>query len=487
MKTNIKIFILSIAALAGTSSCKKSFFDLQPYDASPVNKAITNDADLNVAVNGMYASLRNIDLYGRTLPVKGDLAADNVYLRTGNSGRYLTFRDFNQTTANSEANNVWNAAYASIKNANQVINASLTSTPSVDELKGEAYAVRALMHFELVRNFAHPYTVAPNDPGVPIVLTYDQNALPARNTVKEVYTQIISDLNKAYTMITLTQGQSLDITSTKTSRDMTSEFISKYAAKALLAKVYLTMGDWQNARDAALDVVNNSGFSLVSAGSYVGYWANPAARTDKVETLFEISSDAAANLSSNQLSAFYQQPPIGYGDLWITNDLYSQYTATDVRRSVILTGTASGQTVYINNKYSNTSNPADKDDIKVIRYADVVLILAEAYARLNNEPSALTYLNMVAKKRDPSFAGYTSTGAQLIADIVNERRKELAFEGDRYWDLMRLNLPITNHLKNQNPLTPFPIPVTDYHRIFPIPQAEIDVNPNIKGQQNPGY
>jgi len=93
----------------------------------------------------------------------------------------------------------------------------------------------------------------------------------------------------------------------------------------------------------------------------------------------------------------------------------------------------------------------------------------------------------VAKARNPSFAGYSSSGTQLLTDIINERRKELAFEGDRYWDLMRLNLPITNHLKNQIPYTPFPIPITEPHRIFPIPQAEIDVNPNISGQQNPGY
>jgi hypothetical protein len=485
MKTTIKLFAALVFVLAGASSCKKSFFDLQPYNALPLNTAIRTDAELSVAVNGMYASLRDVDLYGRTLPVKGDLAADNVYLRTGNSGRYLTFRDYNQTVANAEAGNVWNAAYGVIKNANQIINSSLASSPAVDELKGEAYAVRALMYFELVRNFAHPYTVAPNDPGVPIVTTFNRDALPARNSVKEVYTQIISDLNKAYSLIQLNQGEEMTLEATKATRLMTSEYISKYAAKGLLAKVYLTMGDWQNARDAALDVVNNSGFMLVDASGYAAYWADPGPRTDQVETLFEVSSDISSNLSSNQLSAFYQLPPIGYGDLWITNDLIKQYSQTDVRTEVILAANSGGNTVYINNKYSNTANPSDKDDTKVLRFADVVLILAESYARLNDEVNARKYLNMLAQERDPAFTGYTSSGDQLIADIINERRKELAFEGDRYWDLMRLNLPITGHLKNQYPYQPFPIDVNNYRRIFPIPQTEIDVNPNIT--QNPGY
>jgi hypothetical protein len=481
------LFILPLIILA---SCKKSFYDLQPYDALPVNTAIKSDADLNVMLNGMYSGLRATDLYGRTLPVKGDLAADNVYLRTGNSGRYLPFRDFNETTANSEANNVWNDAYSVIKSANQVINSTLASSKSVDELKGEAYAVRALMHFELVRNFAHPYTVAPNDPGVPIVTQFVQNALPPRNTVKEVYTQIISDLTKAFTLVTLNQGEVLTISTTGQTRTMTSEYFSKYAVKALLAKVYLTMGDWANAKTAALDVINNSGFSLVDTGDYTAYWADPSARADKVETLFEISSDAADNNQSDQLSSFYdyEVPPVGYGDLWITNDLYNQYSPTDVRTSVIIVGQApGGQTIYVNNKYSNTTNSSDKDDTKVLRFADVVLILAEAYANLNDDANALLWLNDLAQNRDPAFGGYSSSGAQLKADIINERRKELAFEGDRYWDLMRLNLPITNHIKNQIPFTPFPISVNDIHRIFPIPQTEIDVNPNIRSQQNPGY
>lgn len=485
MKTTFPLLAICLLVLAGTSGCKKSFFDLQPYDALPVNSAIQTDADLNVAANGLYASLRDVDLYGRTLPVKGDLAADNVYLRTGNSGRYGTFRDFNQTAANSEANDVWNAAYGVIKNANQVIHATVPGSAAVDELKGEAYAVRALLYFELVRNFAHPYTVAPNDPGVPLVTAFNPEALPARSTVKEVYGQIISDLQKAFSLIHLNPGESLTLTATEATRLMTSEYFSKYAARGLLAKVYLTMGDWENARAAAQDVVDNSGFSLVSAANYVGYWANPSPRTDRVETLFEVSSDAASNLSSDQLSAFYEQPPTGYGDLWVTNELYNQYSANDVRRQVILTGRFSGETIYVNNKYSNTANPSDKDDIKVLRYADVLLILAEASAHLNNEGNARLYLNWVAQNRDPSFSGYRSTGAQLLTDIISERRKELAFEGDRYWDLLRLNLPITNHLKTQSPYLPFPIAVDNPKRIFPIPQAEIDVNPHVV--QNPDY
>lgn len=117
----------------------------------------------------------------------------------------------------------------------------------------------------------------------------------------------------------------------------------------------------------------------------------------------------------------------------------------------------------------------------------MVLILAEALANLNDEPNALIRLNTVAKIRDQSFAGYSSTGQQLKNDIILERRKEFAFEGYRFYDLLRLNLPIPNHTKSQFPTVLFPIAADDYHRIFPIPQAELDVNPNIRGQQNPGY
>src|SRR5690606_24907513 len=169
-------------------------------------------------------------------------------------------------------------------------------------------------------------------------------------------------------------------------RLLTSEYFTPYAAKGLLAKVYLHMGDWANARDAALDVVNNSGFVLVSEGNYVNYWNDPGTQTDQVETLFEVSSDAAANLSSNSLSNFYSLE--GYGDIWATNELYEKYNPGDVRLDVIevsVDDVLPGETVYLVQKYPNTTNPADKDDTKVLRFADVLLILAEAHARLGQE------------------------------------------------------------------------------------------------------
>ncbi len=489
MRIRNKIAIVTLTLLVGVSSCKKDFFNLEPYTSVPVGTAIKSEADLNAAVNGMYNTLRSVNLFGRTLIVKGDMMGDDVYLKTGNSGRYLWTRDYNATAANTDMEGAWNSAYQAIKNANTVIDANVPSSAIVDELKGEAYAIRALMHFELVKNFAKPYTVDPNGLGVPIVTKFDQNALPPRNTVKEVYQQIVEDLTQASSLVKLNFGQSFTILSTNYTRVKNTSYISKYGVKALLARVYQHMGDWTNARDAALDVVNNSGVTLVEPGAFASYWKNPSPRTDKVETLFEVSADISGNLGTNSLAAFYDAFGGGYGDVWVTNEHYNIYSPTDVRLQVIRTSTTlvSGQTVYTINKYQNNTNATDKDDTKVIRFADVVLILAEAYANLNDDANARLRLNQVAQKRDPSFAGYTSSGAQLKADILKERRKEFAFEGLRYWDLFRLNLPIPNHTKSQSPLVLFPIDVDNTRRINGIPQSEIDVNPNIRTQQNPGY
>ncbi len=467
--------LLSVSVLLG--SCKEEFLEQQPYDAVPVGSAITTPEELQAAVNGMYASLRmstslssviQEQSFARNIPVLGDLMADNVYISSLNSGRYANFNTYSVTVSSGEASQIWRALYVQILRANTVINAGLsTNSPTVDQLKGEAYAVRALGYFELVKHFATPYTVNPEAPGVPIVTVFDQNLSPSRNTVAQVYAQIHADLDEAYRLMTVSKN---------------SSYFTKYAAKALQARAYLFMGEgyYDEARDAALDVVNNGGFSLVPESDYVAYWQNPNPVTNKVETIFEISSDLVDNAGTNSLAYIYDQS--GYGDLLVTSELYNLYSANDVRRDVIGVGKRGTEDpAYFVNKYPNTSSTVSRDNIKVIRYAEVLLTLAEAYARLDNDVQALIYLNRVATAR--GAAPYVSVGDQLIDDIITERRKELAFEGHRFWDLTRLNRPIVR--TSQHPANARLIEVGDYRRILPIPQGELDANPNIA--PNPEY
>lgn len=331
--------------------------------------------------------------------------------------------------------------------------------------------IRALMYFNLVNWYAKQYTVDPASEGVPLILTYDPYVKPARSTVTEVYQQIDKDLADAFTLVTSTTKN--------------SSYVTKYAVRAMQARVALFKGDWTAARNFALEVVQNGGYTLTSAANLVNYWRGAAPVTSKVETIFEITSDAVSNLGTNALSYFYDQT--GYGDALSSDDLYNKYSATDARRGLFLNATRGGLNVKVVNKYPNTNNATDKDDTKVIRYAEVLLTLAEAYYRLNDETNARLYLNQLAVNRDPSFTGYTSTGAQLLEDILLERRKELAFEGMRYLDLQRLNRDVVrvNVNNNYQGITPLTIAATNFRRIFPIPQDERDANQNIS--QNPGF
>lgn len=464
-----RYIIFTVMAALVLGACSKSFLDEAPSDGVPVDQAITTEQEMQAAVAGMYSNLVNTATYGRHIPVFGDVMADNVYISTLNSGRYLVQNTYTQTVASAEPDAIWTNLYETIKDANVIINSDIASSATVDQLRGEALTIRALAHFDLVRYFAKPYSVDPNADGVPVVTEFDQNAKYGRGTVTAVYTQILADLNQAYTLMTVTNKNSGNVT--------------KFAAKGLAAKVYLHMGNWTAARDAALDVVNNSGFKLVEAANLVSYWANPAVApgNGKSETLFEVNIDAATSLGTTALAYMYDQA--GYGDLLATNQLYDLYRDGDARKNLMVAGNRNSQSVWVVTKYPNTNNLADKDNVKIIRFADVMLVLAEAYYRLNDETNAKLYLNMLAQKREPAFAGYTSTGTTLLEDIITERRKELAFEGDRFLDLQRLNRTINRG--PQYPVAVQTIEANNPKRIQPIPQSERDANPGIP--QNDSY
>jgi hypothetical protein len=444
-------------------SCKKNFLDLRPPTSLPVEDALKTEADLMVALRGAYAGLRTIDLWGRTIPVVGDVMADNAYISIQNSNRYLAYHKYEVNRSDGNVLGLWTNAYHVILRCNNIINANPGTSTNVNQYKGEAFAVRALLYFTLLNFFSKPYSEDPDSPGVPVVKEFNQNLLPPRNTVAEVYNLVLSDLAQAYTLMT---------------QFTNSSQFSKFAARALEAKVQLYKGDVANAKIAALDVINNGGFVAVNATNYKSYWDNEIVRTDRVETLFEVSSDAVGNNGFEALGYIYSQQ--GYGDLLCSSDLFALYSGTDVRRTILATGVRGGSASVFINKYPDIGG--DRSDTKVLRLSDTYLIAAEACLP-GNETEARSYLNYIATRRDASFTGYTSTGNVLFDDIIRERRKELAFEGDRFHDLNRLKRIIQR--STNYPLAARIINYPDYRRVLPIPQAEMDANPNI--QQNPGY
>ena len=476
MKNSNKLIYILLVGVLFTTACKKEFLNQEPATAVTVETAIKTSNDLADAVNGMYNTMRASGFYGRDVVVIGDLLADNTYVNISNSGRFLTINNYTFINTSGEAANIYSQAYYTLLQANRIIyeGEKLPSSPANNQLIGEAFAVRGLVYLNLVNWFATPFTVNPAANGVPIITIPSYvsgfDIKPSRAPVSAVYTQIIADLEQAYLLMPTT-NISLHANN--------SNYLFKYAAKAIEARAHLYKGDYAKALTAALLVINSGGYTLApTPAAFSSYWASPSATTSKLETIFETNQNATLNNGFNGTDAIYSQA--GYGDIQATTDLYNQYSATDVRRTLIINGTRGGQQAYIVNKYPNYSNTGDKDENKVIRYAEVILTAAEAYARTGDEINARKYLNQIAQLRDPSFTtGYTSSGAQLITDILDERRKELAFEGLRFFDFKRLNLAFNRPAQAQGYASyPF-VSVTDTRRLLPIPLAELNANPNM--------
>lgn len=463
-RITIKNMIVTTVLFLSLASCEKSFLELQPPTSLTPEFALATEADLQVALRGAYAGLKSTALYGRSLPVLGDMMADNTYQSALNTNRYTSFNLYNYLVTDGDVSGLWNASYTVILRANNIINSPIPDNANIQQIKGEAYAIRALAYFNLVRYFASPYTVDPSKLGVPVITTYQADLKPERAKIADVYSLINKDLDKAYTLMT---------------KFTNSSQFSKYSAKALQAKVYLTMGDKTNAKTAALDVITNSGFTAITSAAHTGYWAGVAPRTDKVETLLEISFDAVANNAFDALSYIYLQSG-NYGDMLCSTELYDLYETADIRKSLYATGTRGGLASVFVNKY--TSFTGDHSDTKVIRMSEMYLIAAEA-SYPSNTADALKYVNEVTSRRGAT--AIASSGSALLEDIITERRKELAFEGERYLDMQRLQRNIARS-KNY-PASALSIDFTNYRRIMPIPQGELDANPNIKTQQNPGW
>lgn len=463
-----KYLLIVIAAGSILASCSKSFVTKEPVASLLTPQALDSSTVLTSDLNGAYAELRGVDQYGRDWPVIGDLTADNTFLESRNSGRYLAQFGYTVSITDQVVQSMWQDSYNGILDCNQIIDAPATGAAAT---KAVAYGLRGLLYFKLVTIFANPFTVDSSAMGVPLVLHYDPTALPGRSSVGTVYNQIVSDLKTAL----------------KNAPAYTNSVnLSYYAIEGILARVYMYMGDYTDGLAAALDVINNSKFTLVTAPNFLSFWADPGIHTDQVEVMFEEDCDAINNNNYDDLGAIYEN---GYQDLYCSAQLQALFSATDVRGGLLIYGsTKSGSPAWIVNKYPNAVQ-SDRDNPKVIRVAEVYLIAAECENRLGDDVDAQMYANDVAEARDPSFTGYTDVTAALLADIAQERRKELAFEGDRLFDMNRLGLSINRGTNGGSAPSGdgLSIPYPSDLRIAPIPEQEILRNPTIASQQNPGY
>jgi len=470
-----KILIIGLIAFGILfSSCKKQL-ELAPKDALGTDVALGTIQGVNSAILGMYSSMRSASYYGRSLYIYGDLSANDVYLSQTNSNRYISTFQRNFAASDATITDMWTAMYVTISRANNIINSVdkvTASQPEKDLAKGQALFVRALGYFDLVRVFAKPYNQGNGAQlGVPIVLISDISNYPKRNTVTEVYAQILADLNLAKTLLSATSASD-------------KVTVSKYAVSALLSRVYLYKGDHPNAIAEANAVTSNSSFVLTPATALGTFYATPAAAED----IFTIRFLATESAGSDNIGSIYLKP--GYGDIRVSPDLVAIFDKVNDKRYQLFIGPFSNSPKeFQNNKYKQQDGALGMYSPKVLRLAEVILNRAEAANKAGQDELALTDLNKVRSSRGlASLAGVS--GAALLTEILLERRKELMFEGQFFFDLMRNGITMQRNFCNDPLEISAPqcsLTAVDSKTVAPIPQAELSANPSLAGQQNSGY
>ncbi|WP_420318015.1 RagB/SusD family nutrient uptake outer membrane protein [Ekhidna sp.] len=458
---NIKILSTLFAFLI-MFSCEDKL-ELQPAQSLSVSESLGDLDGLFTGLIGAYDELQDVNYYGRDQVVINEVRADNVYISINNSNRFLN--DFRyEYRANATQLAFWGDAYSLILRVNNIlqnIDAAEGTQTDKDQIAGEALFLRAITHFDLVKTFALPYGEGAGNPGVPVMLEPSISE-PARNTVGEVYAQVIADLIEAKNLITEDNGPY------RATDD---------ACDALLARVYLYMEDYANA-EASASAVIGAGYTLFDGTDLATFWGTHGTS----EEIFTIRRLANETLGSDNLGQIFN--PQGYGDIRVSNDLINVYEAGD-RRAAVDYYNQDGFN-WVGKYLSQEGNPGLTNN-KVFRLAEMYLIRAEARL-LKASPDAAGALADLDAVR--TRAGLPSAGTATLAAIKQERRVELAFEGHRALDIFRWGDAVTRIACGAGGTgdelnAPCFLAADSPLRIYPIPQQELDVNQNMT--QNPGY
>ena len=457
------ILSLSIVCL---SSCQQGFLDLKPQSQPNVDKFYQTANDFGNAVNGAYDVLQSASQYGGDFNTLLEARSDNVLDNdpSSNAGLRYNIDRFIEPTTNSVLRDTWGSLYTGINRTNLLLDkidaVSMDNTLKA-RYKGEAQFIRALSYFNLVRLWGK----------VPLVLkagTTTDSRSYARNEVAEVYAAIEKDLTDAAANLPVSY----------TGADVGRA--TSGAAKGLLGKVYVTQKKYTQAITVLREVITSGTYRLLPNVADVFAVNNK----NNAEILFAVKFKKGVGGALPEGHALWYGTNIGDN---IEPSLRAAYPAGDKRLPLtVQIPVPSNVNVVPRKFYDEFSSTNDVgNDFPVLRYADVLLLYAEALAEsaVQFSSDALTALNQVRTRAGaPVYTeAQLATQAAFRDAVINERRLELALENDRWFDLVR-----TGRAVDAIKLTGITVPAN--RLVYPIPQSEIDTynNPSTF-PQNPGY
>jgi hypothetical protein len=474
IKLSFSVLVLSVF----TVSCKKNFLEVQDKSTILRQNYVIDLNSTGQYLTGIYISLSK-DFYQGFHQIYGDMVADNIKPVTASSTtlaslyNWAQMSNLNGSTSNN-MNGLWRYGYQLIRSCNFVLekaNEYREEDPvSADNILAQAYSIRSLMHYEMVNVFAQPYsfTADASHPGIPYITASDFTIpLNGRNSVAEVYDNIIKDLKTALSLYKPGTISPL--------------YMNANAAKALLARIYLFKGDYTAAKGFAREV---STAIPIMAASATGYPSKLF--TDKeTEALFQLNPSesgksmpsSAGSFTGTYTTNFQGRYFVSPKNFVATSDIATLLTksTSDVRK-VWVTSASGGIwniSKYPQNVITGFSTQSSSYYQTLLRSSEMYLTAAEAYAQLNNEDSARFYLDAIRKRANSTLLPSTATGAALLDSIYTERRKELAFEGLRLFDLLRWKKPINRTDAWSNTVKSLSYPSNK--AISPIPANDVNI------------
>ncbi|WP_165750189.1 RagB/SusD family nutrient uptake outer membrane protein [Cellulophaga sp. Z1A5H] len=480
MKNNIKILVL-LFSFGFFLSCDDELNNLEPFTEGNPETFFNSVSAFQNGVDGAYRQLWNYySSTGSGLQGIPDILSDNVIqVQTGRNSN-SDYYNYRYTPATGGAISLyWSEAYEAVNVANLVIGQidNLGDGADKDNILGQALAIRALAHFDLVRVYGKiPTQSADANASLGVVYikvedgdTGDPLAEPVRETVASNYAEIIGDLERASQLIGDDNGQGK---------------LNVNGVYGLLSRVYLYNGEYQKAIDAA----DNVSVQLATAEELEGLYTD----SNEAGIVVKLAINTSVESSGNNVGVLYSQTSetADILEFAFDFDFFNGFDVDDQRLGIIsYIGVNTGNQYNAISKFLGEAGEVNgRVDVKVMRAEEVLLNKAEAQYELGQD--ALTTLNTLRDLRFVSYAG-GETGQALEDAIQYNRRAELAFEGHRFFDLKRrgeavMRSTMGDVIDGSGTPPDFPTLAADNFRFqLPIPTSEINANQNMV--QNPGY